>query len=56
MKKNSLYEIGDIELVNNSSAYIAAGKIWAMTGQLSFSPESAAKAAVLPVRHALPPD
>jgi signal transduction histidine kinase len=47
MKKNSLYEIGDIELVDSSSAYVAAGKIWAMTGQLSFSPESAAKAAVL---------
>ncbi len=45
--KSRLYEIGDIELNGSSSAYDAAGKVWAMTGQLSFKPDSAAKAAIL---------
>lgn len=45
--RTRLYEIGDIELNGESSAYAAAGKVWAMTGQLSFKPDSAAKAAIL---------
>jgi len=47
MNKSSLYEIGEIALDTKSSAYNAAGKIWSMTGQLSFGSEAAARAAVV---------
>lgn len=47
MNKQELYEIGEIGLDDKSSAYNAAGKIWSMTGQLSFGSEAAARAAVV---------
>ena len=46
-KKHDEHIIGEIDLGDHASIYSAAGKIWTMTGQLSFSSVAAMRASTL---------